>query len=133
MNRWITCLRLGLLALAWASEPCQHCQENPLCLGSCGYELLLKAGTPREKLEAQVVLGKAWVLGGFQEGAVKVLSEALREAPAEETALRAEARYWLAQAHQPLLPDSAQYHYKHLIEGPSIPPSWKARAALGSG
>jgi len=133
MNRWRTYLRLGLLALAWASEPCQHCHENPLCLGSCGYELLLKAGTPREKLKAQVVLGKAWVLGGFQEGAVKVLSEALREAPAEETALRAEARYWLAQAHQHFAPDSAQYHYKYLLEDPSTPPSWKAKAALALG
>ncbi len=133
MNRWIIYLRLGLLALAWASEPCQHCHENPLCLGSCGYDLLLKAGTPREKLEAQVVLGKAWVSGDFHEGAVNVLSEALREAPTEETALRAEARYWLAQAHQRFSPDSAQHHYKHLIEDPSTPPLWKAKAALALG
>ncbi len=64
---------------------------------------------------------------------MKVLSEALREAPAEETALRAEARYWLAQAHQHFAPDSAQYHYKYLLEDPSTPPYWKAKAALALG
>ena len=133
MTRWLMHFGLGIWVLAWASEPCQHCQENALCLGTCGYELLLGAQTPQEKLAAQVVLGKAWVLGGFQEGALNILSEVLREAPREEATLRAEARYWLAQAHQRFSSDSAQYYYKSLLEDPSTPPLWQAKAALALG
>jgi len=121
---------MGMLSWVWASDPCAHCQENPLCLGSCSYELLLKAENPAERLQAQVLLGKAWVLGGFQEGTVNLLLEALREAPPSEAALRAEARYWLAQAYQRIAPDSAQYYYKLIYEDATTPPYWKAKAAL---
>jgi len=119
-----------MLSWVWASDPCAHCQENPLCLGSCSYELLLKAENPAERLQAQVLLGKAWVLGGFQEGTVNLLLEALREAPPSEAALRAEVRYWLAQAYQRIAPDSAQYYYKLIYEDATTPPYWKAKAAL---
>jgi tetratricopeptide (TPR) repeat protein len=121
---------MGMLSWVWASDPCAHCQENPLCLGSCSYELLLKAENPAERLQAQVLLGKAWVLGGFQEGTVNLLLEALREAPPSEAALRAEVRYWLAQAYQRIAPDSAQYYYKLIYEDATTPPYWKAKAAL---
>lgn len=93
-----TVMRYGLIYFALATflslragEPCAHCQENPLCLGSCGYELLLKAETPAERFKAQVILSKAWVLGDFHEGAVNILSEALRDAPSGDAALVTEA------------------------------------------
>ncbi len=130
MRYWLRGVWMGMLSWVWASAPCAHCQENPLCLGSCSYELLLKAETPVERLQAQVLLGKAWVLGGFQEGAVNLLLEALREAPPSEVALRAEARYWLAQAYQRIAPDSTQYYYKLVYEDATTPPYWKAKAAL---
>jgi len=133
MRYWLRGVWMGMLSWVWANDPCAHCQENPLCLGSCSYELLLKAETPAGRLQAQVLLGKAWVLGGFQEGAVNLLLEALREAPPSEAALRAEARYWLSQAYQRLFPDSAQYYYKLIYEDATTPPYWKAKAALALG
>ncbi len=130
MRGMILLLGLTMIRVAWASEPCSHCQENPLCLGTCGYELLIKAETAVERLKAQVVLGRAWVLGNFDEGARSLLSEALREAPPTETELLAEARYWLAQAHHRLSSDSTEYYYKLIREEPATPAYWRAKANL---
>jgi len=130
MRRWLIYFTLGVSLSLRASEPCAHCQEDPFCLGSCGYELLLRAETPGERFKAQVILSKAWVLGDFHEGAVNILSEALRDIPSEDPALVTEAYYWLAQAYRRLSPDSAEYYYKLIREIPGAPPYWKAKANM---
>ncbi len=130
MRHWIVYLILGTFWSLWASEPCAYCQEEPLCLGSCGYEFLLKAETPAEQLKARLILGKAWVLGDFHEGAANLLSEALRETPLADPPLLAEAYYWLAQAYRRLHPDSAEYYYKRIRESSGAPVYWRAKASM---
>ncbi len=123
---------LSIIGLLWAEAPCDHCQDAPICLGSCAYELLLKAETPMQKSQAQIILGKAWVLGGFQQGAISILHEVLSKMNAESgMASYHEALYWLGQAHQTNLnKDSAQFYYQRLGEDPRCPPYWKSKALL---
>lgn len=116
--------------VGWAAPPCEQCKLNPTCLGECAYQELLHAKSREAEAQSYLLLAYAWMKGGLEEGAPRLLYEVLKRTTPQDT-LYYYALQLLAQTYYKLgKQDSTLLLYEQVIAGTQGQPFLQACAHM---